>query len=260
MYLCSMTGALIGDLAAWTFLNGREAGRDGLVSSEARLSEVGLGVLGMFDVVQNMKPNDEWKAIYKRLSMYCPAFGPEGFKGASWESRWMIPENVKRVMIIACAIVCGWFSKTHGMTSLWSDRFHGTKEDLYVARLSITIANLLDKQPKEEAVRSTSYILDWHNTHGTCPELMHKFYDGVSPLSYASLAWECFDRSTDFESAIRNALDCRQGNKHMLCALTGAFAQAMYGCNIEVPLAAKGNFSSVFDRISSFELERLSGR
>ena len=48
-------------------------------------------------------------------------------------------------------------------------------------------------------------------------------------LVYLFRAWDSFYRGFDFTSCIHNAMQC-PGDKHLLGILTGAFADAMYGC------------------------------
>lgn len=48
-------------------------------------------------------------------------------------------------------------------------------------------------------------------------------------LTYVYRAWDSFYRSFDFTSAIHNAMTW-PGDKHLLSSITGAFAEAMYGC------------------------------
>lgn len=48
-------------------------------------------------------------------------------------------------------------------------------------------------------------------------------------LTYVYRAWDSFYRSFDFTSAIHQALTW-PGDKHLLSCITGAFAEAMYGC------------------------------
>lgn len=51
----------------------------------------------------------------------------------------------------------------------------------------------------------------------------------ASLLIYVYRAWDCFYRGFDFTSSIHNAMRW-SGDKHLLACLTGAFAEAMYGC------------------------------
>ena len=43
-------------------------------------------------------------------------------------------------------------------------------------------------------------------------------------------AWYCFETAWDFTSAIHNAARWPDVDRHLLCSLTGALAEAMYGC------------------------------
>ena len=43
-------------------------------------------------------------------------------------------------------------------------------------------------------------------------------------------AWYCFEIAWDFTSAIHNAARWQDVDRHLLCSLTGALAEAMYGC------------------------------
>lgn len=48
-------------------------------------------------------------------------------------------------------------------------------------------------------------------------------------LNYLFRAWNCFYHAFDFGSALHNAVKCI-GDTRLNCALTGAIAEAMYGC------------------------------
>jgi len=42
-------------------------------------------------------------------------------------------------------------------------------------------------------------------------------------------AWDCFERAWDFTSAVQNSMEA-DGDRHLLAAVTGEIAEAMYGC------------------------------
>jgi hypothetical protein len=84
-------------------------------------------------------------------------------------------------------------------------------------------------------------------------------------LNYLFRAWDAFYNAFDFGSAIHNAVKM-VGNIHLNCALTGAIAEAMYGCTyylkkekycedhnisefISIPEAIKKRFKPQFEAI-----------
>lgn len=100
--------------------------------------------------------------------------------------------------------------------------FHGNKEEYYLSQLAEVIYRLRQGATKHEAMEGVLYIKD-----GSLP-------DPETPLGYAYHAWECFLHSWDFTSAFHNAMRCPYGEKHLLAALTGAIAEAMYSCEYEL--------------------------
>lgn len=57
--------------------------------------------------------------------------------------------------------------------------------------------------------------------------------EGKGPLSYLIRAWSAFEQSYDFSSSIHNAVKL-PGNVHYNCILVGAIASAMYGCKFYI--------------------------
>ena len=127
-------------------------------------------------------------------------------------------------MLLVIPLVGGWCNAfdRNGVDRerivAFSRKFHGNKEEHYFSQLAEVIYRLRQGATKHEAIQGVHYLKDW------------SLLDPESPLGYACHAWECFKKSWDFTSALHNAMRCPYGDKHLLAALTGAIAEAMYSC------------------------------
>lgn len=136
----------------------------------------------------------------------------------------LIPERVKRVMLLAIPLIGGWCKAFYRNAVdkerivAFSRKFHGNKEEHYLSQLAEVIYRLRQGATKPEAIQGVHYLKEWG------------LLDQESPLGYAYHAWQCFKKSWDFASALHNAMRCPYGEKHLLAALTGAIAEAMYSC------------------------------
>lgn len=62
-----MLGAIVGDLAAWTWERDPALFYRRLIASESHISEVGLAVLGLAVPVLRWPSDFEWEALYKHI-------------------------------------------------------------------------------------------------------------------------------------------------------------------------------------------------
>ena len=224
-----MLGAIIGDLAAWTWDRDTALFYRKLIAPEAHISEVGLAVLGLAEPVLRWPSDFEWESLYNHIGGVCrkgniadvsPYF--RDWLQAGYHT--LIPERVKRVMLLVVPLIGGW-SKAFNWNAVDKERivafsrnFHGNKEEHYLSQLAEVIYRLRQGATKHEAMEGVLYIKDG------------SLLDPETPLGYAYHAWECFLHSWDFTSALHNAMRCSYGDKHLLAALTGAIAEAMYSC------------------------------
>ena len=220
-----MYGAIIGDLAAWTYRHEKDVFKAQLVSPEAKLSEVGLAVLAMDKMMRELKPDVEWEKIVSTFKEVLP---PQSNEVATVVPVWTeflkgtphIPNRVKRVALLATDIVAGWQDDPREAAFAWGRRFHGTKEEHYTEQIAEIICRLRHGASKQEAMQGIVCIEDW-TVDGN---------DFVGPLCYAHQAWRCFDEAADFDEAIRKAMQSPLDDPYRLAALSGAFAEAMWGC------------------------------
>lgn len=218
-----MLGAIIGDLAAWTWERDQSLFYQRLIAPKANISEVGLAVLGLTEPMLRGSSEVEWESLYlhireiiqrDRITDISPDFNDWTEAG----HQAVIPKEVKSVMHLAVSIVGGWCDAPIETTLAYSRRFHGGKEEYYLTQIAEIIYRLRQGATKQEAME------DIHHTKSWKPQ------GKVSLLGYAHHAWQCFLQSWDFTSALHNAMRCSYGDKHLLGALTGAIAEAMYSC------------------------------
>lgn len=224
-----MLGAIIGDLAAWTWERDPALFYRRLIAPDAQISEVGLAVLGLAEPMLRWPSDFEWEALYKHIGgVFQKAnVGPLPPTFRDWLQAGYhtpIPERVKRVMLLVIPLVGGWCNAfdRNGVDRerivAFSRKFHGNKEEHYFSQLAEVIYRLRQGATKHEAMEGVLYIKDG------------SLLDPETPLGYAYHAWQCFKKSWDFTSALHNAMRCSYGEKHLLAALTGAIAEAMYSC------------------------------
>lgn len=222
-----MIGAVIGDLAAWTWEHDRKCFYERLVSSEAKLSGYGLLPITMWDVIS------EGGSILKhRLYMICgKALAHPRADGINVPDDWyrwgltyydkVIPFQLKVALIMGAIIDSGYLSEKRQVELNWTPFFHGGKQEYYASRIMWILRRLNEGATKEEAIQDIPEpVIDYYPS-GT----EHPWRD---LLEYTTFAWRCFYYSFDFTSALHNAAKC-PANRHLAMVLTGAFADAMYG-------------------------------
>lgn len=222
-----MIGAVIGDLAAWTWEHDRECFYQRLVSPEAKLSGYGLLPITMWPMIL------EGGAILKhRLYMTCgKALAHSRCAGIAVPDDWYrwgltdyekaIPFELKVALIMSGIINSGYLSENRQGELYWDTIFHGGKQKYYVMYLMAILRRLNEGATKDEAVEGL-------------PEVVFNYYPTGTPhkwretLEYTTFAWRCFYYSWDFTSALHNAAKC-PANRRLAMMLTGALADSMYG-------------------------------
>lgn len=203
-----MLGAIIGDLAAWTWENNHGKFYPDLVSDNSQLSIYGRAMLGAAS--KALRPGS-------RNDLILIGTHADGYK--YWGQKLMVD------------IVDSWisdkaYSSCHEL--LDESGSHLMSEDERFAQIFV-----------EEII---FYLRKGHTKHETCKKIpsFDSFYtaykensqgivnDDGSILSYVFKAWNCFNESFDFTSSIHNAVRCA-GDISLIASLTGAFASAMYG-------------------------------
>lgn len=202
-----MYGAIIGDLAAWTYEHhvaqfySRLVAEDAELSDEGRIASIMLRDMdthGNVGVPRSFQTGDR-----ETIDVVSADYGRLPFeKGDSKED--------------CIAGVCDYFKDEPDngqmyalriLTSICYDLWHGaTKKEALLSHEG--------KQLKQ--------ILDSCDIH-TIPDSKAKVL-----AIYLARAWDCFEKSWDFTSALHNAVKW-DGDRHLTCMLTGAIAGAMYG-------------------------------
>lgn len=261
-----MVGAVIGDLAAWTWEHDRKCFYENLVSPEARLSGYGLLPTIMWPMIT------EGGLVHKhRLYMECGKglahaqvgsveIQEEWHKWGQSEYDRPIPFDLKIALIISAIIDSGFLSEERQSHLDWTSVFHGGKQEYYASYIMRILRQLNTGKTKDEAIEDIPSGVINSYPSGTD----HKWHD---LLEYTTFAWRCFYYSWDFKSALHNAAKCNS-NRHLAMMLTGAFAESMYGCSysmikekfgglyefIDFPKAINPNYREILEsaRIHSF--------
>ncbi len=193
-----MLGAIIGDLAARTYKENRELFYSELFSEQADFSVYGHALL------KAMSRN----VLSDRSIDVSPIGSPYKLQ---YRGQWLMWQ-----------IMDAW-----NMIELKDmPQFYSIDKDEQYARMFVLeiIRSLRSGKSKRETfltVQSFENMFnnwDWRN-----PKESEKL------TTFVFRAWECFSKGFDFTSSIHNAMKC-SGDKHLMGALTGAFASAMYGC------------------------------
>lgn len=224
-----MVGAIIADLAAWTWEHDRNCFYERLVSPEAKLSGYGLLPIVMWPMI-----NEGGSILKHRLYMTCGKALAHSLSAGidvseEWH-RWGLTDYAKAIhfdlkiaLIISAIIDSGFLSEERQSHLDWTSFFHGGKQEYYAGYIMRMLRLLNTGKTKEEAIEDIPSAVVNYYSSGTD----HKWRD---LLEYTTFAWRCFYYSWDFTSALHNAAKCN-GNRHLAMMLTGAFAESMYGCS-----------------------------
>lgn len=200
-----MLGAIAGDLAAWTYENDKERFYSSLTSPAAVLSSLGKAALdaAVFSLDRKEDQTIDYAVKHECLPL----------------------RHADR--LIQCATLA-WsgvpFSVFKGDTGL----FYDDKEGMYAGRIiAEIIPSLLQGKTKTEVLAEGMGEV-FSQLKSTWEWKVVTPKDGL--LTYLMRAWDCFEKAWDFTSAIHNAARWENVDRHLLCSLTGAISEAMYGC------------------------------
>lgn len=210
-----MIGAIIGDLAAWTYENDRDTFWKQLISNDAK--EIKLSVYGhayFRAASRNVMNAPEQDVAYIETSQ----------KGA--------PENKLRLsgQWLMWQLMCAWNDDLHNPKDI-PNLSCFDKEEGYARMFVIELIRLLRHgHTKSEAYHSVySFELlskSWH--WRAWPSSSH--VDNHSILTCVFRAWDSFYRGFDYTSSLHNAMKW-DGDRHLVAILAASFASAMYGCH-----------------------------
>lgn len=222
-----MIGAVIGDLAAWTWEHDRKCSYERLVSPGAKLSGYGLLPITMWSMI-----HDGGVILKHRLYMTCgKALAHSRCAGIDVPEDWLrwgltdydkaIPFELKVALIMSAVIDSGYLSEERQKEVHWSSFFHGGKQEGYASVMMTILRRLNEGATKDEAIEGIPEPVFNYYPSGTV-------HDWRDLLEYTTFAWRCFYHSWDFTSALYIAAKCHT-NRHLAMMLTGAYADAMYG-------------------------------
>ena len=210
-----MIGAIIGDLAAWTYENDRETFWKQLVSNDAK--EMKLSVYGhayFRAASRNVMTVPEQDVAYIEMSQ----------KGS--------PKNKLRLsgQWLMWQLMCAWNDDLPSPKDI-PDLSFFDKEEGYARMFVIELIRLLRHgHTKSEAYHSVysfeQLSKSWH--WSAWPSSSH--VDNYSILTCVFRAWDSFYRGFDYTSSLHNAMKW-DGDRHLVAILTASFASAMYGCH-----------------------------
>ncbi|MBR1889019.1 MAG: ADP-ribosylglycohydrolase family protein [Alloprevotella sp.] len=219
-----MLGAVIGDLAAWTYEHDRKHFWSHLVSNEAKVSEFGLSVLATAALISTDRNMPKEKAA---------KFTRQFFRNFNTDAVELSPEALDWTSLLECDYQSTMFGIgiLRMTTSAFFDvpcnemYFEGNwdKEEGYTRLfLSQMVTSLRQGKTKDEVYEELGNVFHNCRHHWNWQE-----ENGM--LSYLLRAWDAFYRAFDFTSAIHNAMKMN-GDHCLMGAFTGAIAGAMYGC------------------------------
>ncbi len=224
-----MIGAIIGDLAAWTWEHDKDRFYKRLVSPDAKLSGYGLLLLSMWQTINEgglIHKNRFYVEIGKALSQAdtnCVDLPLEWRRWGLSEYGNPIPFDLKVALIISAVVDCGYLLKERQNHLDWVSFFHGGKQEHYASYIKTVLRRLNEGRTKDESIREIpSYVVNYYSSGTT--------HHWSELLEYTTFAWRCFYYSWDFTSALHNAVKC-PANRRLSMTLAGAFADAMYGCS-----------------------------
>lgn len=222
-----MLGPIIADLAAWSYEHDCKQFYHHLIADGAELSVYGRAYMGA--ACQNVVSFSEVEA--EPIGTPC---------NCSYMGQWLMWQIMGAFL---------FKDAPEGMPV-----FHNIDKEEGYARFFMRelISSLLHGATKSEAYHNcTSFeqlskTWSWRGTEDVKDEGL---------LTHVFRAWNAFYHGFDFTSTIRNAVQC-PGDIHLIAAIAGAFADAMYGCrynNIKEKYATDGltwSFLNVSEQVA----------
>lgn len=215
-----MIGTILGDLAACRYENG-----------EAELSP--LGKVAMSTALQVIEYSNAF--IVPSVNKYC-----------SHQDSLIHRENAVKVCQVAWSAGMVSFGGSPTDTMFYDD-----KAGMYFYWIMGSVLDaLIHGCSKREALNTDGgkYLA------GVASSGLNKSH-AEDLLGYAANAWTCFSNAWDFKSAIDNALKWNCKDRHLLCCLTGALADAMYGCESVLDEMVPEKYRPDLARIFSYQFE-----
>lgn len=198
-----MIGAIIGDLAAWTWEHDKKLFYKELVSPKAFPSQL---VKEILLTVNLLVPNEN--ISQQDFCKHFPIASPTS--------------------TILRAIVIGWLCDTEEDTynAFLKYGLNKDKEDWYAGAF---IAKLIFVMRHGTSKKEAVLVQHISSFKSFCENKVWKKQNGI--LGTLVRAWDAFRKAFDYGSAIHNAMSL-PGDKHLNGILVGALADAMYGCDM----------------------------
>ncbi len=202
-----MLGAIIGDLAAWTWENDHDQFYPQLISESAVLSDYGRTLLIAGNaLLQNPQiPVEEYRKLFV-------------FEG------W----GCERIKTVVRAIAVGWAFENEDdlQSAIHKYCLYDEKEELYAAHFMAKIIHALRHGATKKEAENADFI-------GTFQSFVQsnnwQLKSGI--LSTLIRTWGAFLQAFDYTSALHNTMKL-PSDKRVNAIFTGAFAEAMYGCDM----------------------------
>ncbi|MGM9785567.1 MAG: hypothetical protein ACI3ZS_01840 [Candidatus Cryptobacteroides sp.] len=212
-----MLGAIVGDLAAWTYENDRDCFYSSLTSKDAVLSDLGKTALETALWSLDRRQND---CIELGIE---PPFNPTGY-------------DDRLVQLATLA-----WSNENPQSLIKSEKeiFYDDKEGMYAGNIIIELIQSLHIGKSKKEALSGHFGKIFYQMKAGWKWKESSPSDGL--LTYLMKAWYCFETAWDFTSSIHNAAQWNNVDRHLLCSLTGAIAEAMYGCEYRFLKSKYGN-------------------
>lgn len=204
-----MIGAFIGDLAAWTWEHDHENFYPLLVSNAAQKSLYSDIMLFTAKTILDNPSITRDEFIHMHQHYY-------GHSNA----------KVNAYYDVLRSIIIGWlFDEKEISHAIHKFCLCDNKEEAYASHF---LANLIFKL-RNGATKKDAAQVEFCGTFRKFTKEKHR-ETGNGVLSYLVRAWISFYDAFDFGSSIHNAIK-KSGDRRFNCILTGALADAMYGCD-----------------------------
>ena len=218
-----MFGAIVGDLAADTYLRNKDIFYNQLIDEEAHLSELSLSVL--------------WAANFANENPYGQFVNDKNgfikFLNRNNNGNAKLSKRAKRFIDNQESKVyrdgLGMYLMRIGTFSFWSDEIKDClyeridKEEMYSEMALSKMLQLLYKGWTKDEVG-----INLNSVFTDCYKYWDRRTEEGGTMSYLFRAWDSFYQAFDFGSALLNAVK-QVGDIRLNCALTGMIASAMYG-------------------------------
>jgi hypothetical protein len=262
-----MLGAIIGDLAASTYQTDKNTFFSHLVGEHVPLTECGYTALCTADILYKdlfIGYEDFQKSLKSKFRILNDEAIQMMDNPSYWDETNLSSKIRKYIpLLLMGSVVCAWFGETYEDSLEIPHLYFGhgiDKEEWYARSFLIQMIYLLrNGATKDETYKKLGDVF------GGCRHKWPWKTEEGGALSYLLRAWDAFYSAFDFGSAIHNAVKM-VGNTHLNCALTGAIAEAMYGCDcyikkekycenynirvfISIPKAIKERFKPQFEVI-----------